>query len=612
MIWSTIVSLNFKKLRTYKGKALFLILPVAMLMVVGVTVTSQATNLLHAAEQRILGTAKEAARLIQLSPAVQQRTTSGAGGGQAQFIGGFGEEYTASDVDKVSAIPNVSAAELAVDVPAGQATTSDLQNGKTLTLGQLKSVGTEVAKLYTNQDFSYTAGQPIPIVLTTSSLIHQYTDWGGKTEVTLELGRPGQGRGPEQALASSPIKFEAVELTKDELMGKEFTVQFGTLETIQDYTQEFTDSGLKFTKLTDAELKTKEADRKSALSTYWNYDALAKPLTYTFKVVGVVEVEGRGASYVPTNFVNALMHDLIQKQLSARTKTALPTDKLNSTFTGMTYDGVELGGGQGGLMGGGIRVAFGQLRNGAQETTASYAVPGLVISTERETGDADAFARRFSGSGGTVKGVVTDADVFTKATVASDTMLVQIASAEKRAEVVKALNNAGYAYTDVNDLEVYTSLQNTLSRTVTCVLLGFILITALVIIFTMGKFVAESRKEIGVFRALGATKASIKQLFLSQAVLYTGLAYVAGALLGIGVTLGLAKAVQLWFDRFVGETVQQTFTVVQQSSANSFAAVDWARFGLLTGLLFVTTIIVAIIPAVRASNVSPVQAMKSE
>ncbi|MEK7631687.1 MAG: FtsX-like permease family protein, partial [Patescibacteria group bacterium] len=279
-----------------------------------------------------------------------------------------------------------------------------------------------------------------------------------------------------------------------------------------------------------------------------------------------------------------------------------------------TYDGGEWRGGGGGGWGGGVRTFFGSTRGGAVSATASasYAIPGLVISTERETGSSDAFARRFTGSTGTVKGVVTDADVFTKAAVSSDTMLVQIDAAENRAAAVKALNAAGYAYQDVNDLEVYATLQNTLSRTVTGVMFGFIIITALVIIFTMGKFVAESRKEIGVFRALGATKANIKQLFLSQAVLYTGVAYVAGAVLGVGMTLGLAKAAQLWFDRFVASTVQQTFTVVQGTGTVSFMSVDWQRFGLLTGLLFVTTLIVAIVPAMRAANVSPVQAMKSE
>lgn len=608
MTWTTILQLNLKKLRTYKAKALFLILPVVLLLMVGIGITSHSRNVLAAAEQRILGTAKEAARLIKLSPALPQNRT---GSGGATFIGGFGQEYTANDQEKVAALSNVSAAELSVDVPMGQAQTVDLESEKTLTLGQLKTLSPAMAGLYTDEDFSYIPNQPVPIVLSANSVIYQYTDWGGKTEVSLELGRPGQG-GSGRALTDSPIKFEAVELSKDELMAKEFSVQFGGLETIQDYTQEFTGTGLKFKKLSDDELKQKETDRKNALRPYWNVDALAKPRTYTFKVVGVIEEEGRGASFVPTAFANALVRETIEQQQAARTKTAIPTDKLNSTFTGMTYDGVDLGGGGAGAVGGGIRIALGAFRDGQQAVSASYAIPGLVIETERETGDSDAFARRFAGSSGTVKGVYADVDVFTKAATASDTMLVQIDKAENRAAVVKALNAAGYAYQDVNDLEVYTTLQNTLSRTVLIVLVSFSLVTALVVIFTMGKFVAESRKEIGVFRALGATKTNIKQLFLSQAVLYTAVAYGIGSLLGIGATMSFAGAVEAWFERFVKDTVEQTFTVVQTADATIFAAIDWQRFGLLTLLLFATTLIVASIPAIRAARVSPVQAMKSE
>jgi putative ABC transport system permease protein len=128
----------------------------------------------------------------------------------------------------------------------------------------------------------------------------------------------------------------------------------------------------------------------------------------------------------------------------------------------------------------------------------------------------------------------------------------------------------------------------------------------------MGKFVSESKKEIGVFRAIGATKRDIKQLFMSQAIMYTLIGYLFGAALGILLVLLIAKPVQLWFDGFIKNTIEETFAVVQNTSAGTFTGIDWQMFGIYTALLIVIAAVVSIIPATRASNVSPVQAISNE
>ena len=99
---------------------------------------------------------------------------------------------------------------------------------------------------------------------------------------------------------------------------------------------------------------------------------------------------------------------------------------------------------------------------------------------------------------------------------------------------------------------------------------------------------------------------------MSQALLYTLIGYVVGSLLGISLVLLSAKPVQLWFDSFIDNTVDETFAVVQTTNAGVFAQIDWQMLGIYTALLLVISLTISLIPATRASRVSPVQAIKNE
>lgn len=99
---------------------------------------------------------------------------------------------------------------------------------------------------------------------------------------------------------------------------------------------------------------------------------------------------------------------------------------------------------------------------------------------------------------------------------------------------------------------------------------------------------------------------------MSQAVLFTLIGYVIGAVLGFGIVLLLAKPVQLWFDNFIDDTVDQTFNVVQVTNAGVFTHIDWTMFGIYSVLLLIIAVAVSIIPAIRASRVSPVEAIRNE
>jgi putative ABC transport system permease protein len=104
---------------------------------------------------------------------------------------------------------------------------------------------------------------------------------------------------------------------------------------------------------------------------------------------------------------------------------------------------------------------------------------------------------------------------------------------------------------------------------------------------TMVISVLERRSEIGLRRALGATKGQIRTQFLTEALLLSGLGGVAGVLLGTGVTAGYA-ATQHW------PTVMP----------------PWVLAGGIGATLIIGTL-AGLYPAVRAARLAPTEALST-
>ncbi|MEZ5565888.1 MAG: ABC transporter permease [Gammaproteobacteria bacterium] len=127
----------------------------------------------------------------------------------------------------------------------------------------------------------------------------------------------------------------------------------------------------------------------------------------------------------------------------------------------------------------------------------------------------------------------------------------------------------------------------TLSSVLTGIAVIATLIGGIVIMSLMLIAVSERRREIGIRRALGATRSDVLRQFLAEAALIATLGGVMGVLLGVG---GAAVA------------------AVQQQLPPAFlwgAMVGAVLMAMLTGLLF------GLQPAWRAANVDPIQALRS-
>ena len=152
----------------------------------------------------------------------------------------------------------------------------------------------------------------------------------------------------------------------------------------------------------------------------------------------------------------------------------------------------------------------------------------------------------------------------------------------------------------------YTDLVNTLMGSVTTiinvisyVLIAFVAISLIVSSIMIGVItyisVLERRKEIGILRAIGASKRNISQVFNAET-------FIIGALAGI-IGIGLSELIIL-----IANPILHSLT--GQQSIN--AILPPAAAGILILLSIVLTLIGGIIPSRKAAKSDPVAALRSE
>ena len=604
---------NVKKLQSYKQRSLYLLVPVTLLLIIGVTLTSQTKNIQSAIEQSVFGTVEKQGTLLSIQKQVAETSTQGGPGGFGGGQSSTQNSFTSSDTDKVTATAGVQTAQIVSTLPISTMSTSTLISGKTIDFTGLTGLDSNLAGLYTDQDFSYTSGGVIPVILNANQFKETYQDWGGQTSITTTFTRGSRRSGTSTAPAErpGPEKSRAVTFDKTSLIGSTFTGNIGGLTDLPTFSTTFTSGGLTFTQLNADQITAQETARDTALSPYWNYSALKAPVQYTFKIVGIIDDAGIASSstYIPETAAETIMHDVINKQLTARTATAIPTTDLNQTFTGITYDGLELQSGQGLNFAGRGPRGISQSGTATATTTAttSYQIPGLVVQTDRTTASSDNPFDR-----GTVSGIYTDPNVYTTATRSGTTMLIKINNVYDRDAVVTALNADGYAYQDTSKLGVVSTLKSHLDTATTAFIIAFIILTALIMASSLTRFVSDSKREIGIFRALGATKNQIRTLFMGQAILYGLVAGIAGIGLGLLTTEAIAKPIHTWFSNFVDSSLRATYPTITTASSSVFNGLNWTGIGLLLIILIVVTIGTALFTATSAARVSPAEAIKRD
>ncbi|HWR72935.1 MAG TPA: ABC transporter permease, partial [Nitrospirota bacterium] len=111
--------------------------------------------------------------------------------------------------------------------------------------------------------------------------------------------------------------------------------------------------------------------------------------------------------------------------------------------------------------------------------------------------------------------------------------------------------------------------------------------------------VVHRRREIGVLRALGASRGQIMRLFLGE----TFVLAVLGSALGVAFGVFLARSLVDAFGRIVSEMFMRTSV--------SGISIDWSSLfmGFLSGII--TSLAAAIFPAVSSARITPISAIRS-
>ncbi|WKZ30441.1 MAG: FtsX-like permease family protein [Candidatus Dojkabacteria bacterium] len=641
-------SLGLKKIRFNKGKSLFVILPVAILFAIIVIASSEAQNIINVAHNNIFSPIQGQNEVLEITKNTMQMP------GLQDLSDSESTGFTEDDIKNISAIENVEKASLISQLPISRIKTSSLFDNKKVTISALAGLDPEYAKLYTDKSFEYLEGQPIPIVLNANDFYEIYEDWQGQTEIAINFTRGGAN---SEASSQSPIKNRAISYSRDELIGKIITIEFGGLADLPTYTQEPSSTGFTF-KLKSAEtLVAEEESRKTAISKYWEYDKISKPLSYEFVVVGISEGSDKTMAYVPSSFANSLMTTYVSNEMTARNGTTMPSEEYNATYTGLVYDGVTLGSDSASQIFAGIRnQVTGQVRNQFAEVNRQIdsqnrqisransqnaqggqfqAAPGQggmqPIRIQRISGignlDPGAISITFPGAAtsyeipglvfqkdrtaGGLTGEYRDFNLEEEIPLTSNKVIVKMSSVTAREQVVSALNDTGYTYQDFSMYKEFSTLESYLHLVLNIASGIFMVITALFVLINMAKFVSESKKEIGIFRAIGASKMDIRVIFILQSLLYIALSLVLGGILGgIGI-LALSNIMVSSSQMFITNTLGSSITLAQTISAAQFLSLNLQMVTMYSAALLAVTLFISLIPAEQAAKVSPVEAIRN-
>jgi len=111
--------------------------------------------------------------------------------------------------------------------------------------------------------------------------------------------------------------------------------------------------------------------------------------------------------------------------------------------------------------------------------------------------------------------------------------------------------------------------------------------------------VTQRRSEIGILRALGATRGQIRTLFMGESIL----AGLLGSMLGVLLGIGLARLMI----GYIGALLGEVFGIAEKAKEISTNPA-LILFAIVLGLI--TSIVAAFIPARNAARVDPVQALQ--
>lgn len=462
----------------------------------------------------------------------------------------------------------------------------------------------EFAKLYTDQNFVYKRGQPIPLILNPRQINSEVVKMGGKKSIDVDF--------MDTKSVTNAIEYSSLK-DADKLIGRTISANINQFGRLPDIVQEsWTDGSSKstFSKLSSQDRAILTKRTQDLYSSYWNIKQLQKPLNYEFKIVGISRDQDSysATSYIPNEAVVELRNEQYQLQKAARTKKVLDNNFLSAEEAKSVLKENKLPAEY--PSAGTSSYLTREKGVTTQDMPVSSEIPGLIVEQFKNTRGQSEFKE-------------TSLDNIKPANFGPSGAVVRLKSAEDRESYLKYLKEHEMELNDQSPLAVIKTVRKWENKIVTLLTLVLGSIAALILLTTMGRFVADSRREIGVWRAIGATKLDIKKLVIVRMALLLAIS--------IGIGIGIGIIVSYFLANYISSTInastsgfsayaEQNFIggmiisflggEVPQFSKLGLMATDWLLLLSRLGLLSIISLLFCLIPARRASRISPIIAIR--
>ena len=195
-------------------------------------------------------------------------------------------------------------------------------------------------------------------------------------------------------------------------------------------------------------------------------------------------------------------------------------------------------------------------------------------------------------------------------------LIVEFKDKKSRDKAIKDVNDGKisafyetYMYEKASSYQLFGEILN-IFRNIVYVVGGLMLIVAsIILLVTISKLVKDSTKEIGVFRAVGAKRKDIRNIFFNYSSLISLMGLLIGIIIAYTISIGISV---IW-----GEKLFYSIALTGNNySPNShpFVLVGFPIFQLLgiTIVTYIISCIAALFPAVKASRMDVVKALKDE
>ena len=161
--------------------------------------------------------------------------------------------------------------------------------------------------------------------------------------------------------------------------------------------------------------------------------------------------------------------------------------------------------------------------------------------------------------------------------------------------------------TGSNSLVNYDAMER-LKPIIMWTFIGVTIIAAFILLIIISRTIADSRKESAVFRALGATRLDISQIYF----VYTMIVALLTALFSIAAGLVVVYIADNLLASQITATLRIAMTPKDLATTFHFWTIDWTVIGAVALSIIAAAVLACLIPLIRNTRRNPIKDMRDE